>query len=184
MSKPFVSSSPSQDETLIQKTKEWLQEVVIGLNLCPFAAAPFTKGLIGFSVTDLQALEEQAQKVLENLNEQKFETSLLILNEKISFEDFFDMFGGLEESMEKVDLHQHFQIVAFHPDFVFQGLERDDLANLVNRSPFPMIHFLKTSSFEKLNISVEEGEEISLRNEKHLKSLDQEQLKSLFPWNF
>ena len=37
-------------DTVIADTQRWLERAVIGLNLCPFAKAPHTKGQIHYAV--------------------------------------------------------------------------------------------------------------------------------------
>ena len=39
------------DQTIIEHTRRWLEKAVIGLNLCPFAKAPYAKGLVRISVS-------------------------------------------------------------------------------------------------------------------------------------
>lgn len=173
----------NDQEKLITLTRDWLEKVVIGLDLCPFARAPMEEGKIEIQAGKLESIDRRVQEMLENLNAGLYETSLLILDEEIDFMDFFQLVGGLEESLEDAGLGDHFQIVTFHPRFVFEGLEPDDLANLVNRSPYPTIHFLKVSSMKALNLSPKQGEEISARNERLLKSLPASDLEELFPWN-
>ncbi|MEX0798313.1 MAG: DUF1415 family protein [Bacteriovoracaceae bacterium] len=127
----------------IQLTKQWVEKAVIGLNLCPFLKIPWQEGRVqtlGGPINDLDSL---ARQILNDLNQDKFETSLLVLNESPVFSDFYKLFGHLEDSLAQLGLDQQFQLVAFHPEFVFEGLHFEDLANLVNRSPFPTLHFLK-----------------------------------------
>lgn len=166
----------------IQVTKQWLKEVVVGLNLCPFAKAPLENNAIEVVSCKLDDLFNVFTLELEKLNDQSFETSLIVLENSLDFVSFYDEFTTLEQTLEDNALEEYFQLVAFHPEFVFQGLEFDDLANFVNRSPYPTIHILKKSSFDMLNLAENAGEEISFSNERLLKSLSSEKLKQLFPW--
>jgi hypothetical protein len=69
----------------IERTKRWIQEVVIGLNFCPFAAKPFKSDSIHYLVLE----EVQVKDVLENLvkeclnlrDNSNWETSLIVLSD-------------------------------------------------------------------------------------------------------
>lgn len=171
-------------DKMVKDTWKWLEEAVIGLDLCPFARPAFESGRIEVRSAPLNEAEEAVANILEELNNGKYETSLLCVEDPLNFSDFYQFCGGVEEGLAAAGLSAAFQIVAFHPGFVFERLETEDLANLVNRSPHPTIHFLKTSSIEMLEIPPERGEQVSLANEKKLKSMDRASLERVFPWNF
>ena len=48
----------------IKSVQQWLEKIVIGLNLCPFAKREFVKNRIRFKVSEAQSEE----KLLEDLN--------------------------------------------------------------------------------------------------------------------
>ena len=56
------------DETIIEHTRRWLEKAVIGLNLCPFAKAPYAKGLVRISVSHARHLDG----FLEDLDREAF----------------------------------------------------------------------------------------------------------------
>ncbi|MCO4753870.1 MAG: DUF1415 family protein [Bacteriovoracaceae bacterium] len=166
----------------VKATMTWLVDVVIGENLCPFAREPLESSkleIVSCSEHELMAVLGQS---LENINNSIYETALVVLNNDVDFKNFYELFCDIEFAFEQNELDQTFQLVAFHPDFVFEGLDQDDLANLVNRSPLPTIHILKRESFDNLNLTETSGEDISKANEERLKSKSPEQLKQLFPW--
>ena len=41
----------------IKQTRQWLEDVVIGLNLCPFARKPFNAGQVQLTVSDSRNVE-------------------------------------------------------------------------------------------------------------------------------
>ena len=45
------------DDTLIQHTRIWLEKAVIGLNLCPFAKAPYEKNRVRISISHAKHLD-------------------------------------------------------------------------------------------------------------------------------
>lgn len=172
----------SATNPFIEKTKKWLEEAVIGLNLCPFAQTPYEKGQIEMVSCSLDGLELQIESSLGKLNEGEYETSLLVLETEVEFLDFYDICSSIEESLEQAQLDDIFQLVVFHPKFMFQGLASDSLAHTLNRSPYPTIHFLKKSSIEDLNLKPAQAEEISENNERRLIELEKKELERIFPW--
>ena len=73
------------DDQIIALTRSWVELVVIGLNLCPFAKAPHVKGRIHYAVSGAAdvhglTLEVEAQlQALHNTPATELETSLLIV---------------------------------------------------------------------------------------------------------
>lgn len=128
--------------------------------------------------------EERFKSELELLNRGEFETSLIVLDSKMDFQSFYHMTQDLEEMLESAGLENHFQLVAFHPEFCFEGLDPSDKANLVNRSPWPLLHILRFSDIEELSLSPQEAEQISHRNEKKLKEMKESDLHKLFLGRF
>ena len=51
----------------INQTRQWLEQVVIGLNLCPFARKPFQKGQVRFAVSDSRNVETLMQDLFDEL---------------------------------------------------------------------------------------------------------------------
>ena len=71
------------DETIIEHTRRWLEKAVIGLNLCPFAKAPYTKGLVRISVSHARHLDgfledlDRELQLLGSTPADELETTLL-----------------------------------------------------------------------------------------------------------
>ena len=166
---------------------EWLEKTIIGLDLCPFTRKPYLEGKI--LVEELQAInsDEASDQFLKSLsafqNQKKFETVLLVYPQwKISFRDFYEFSEDCEEQLATLNLEDEFQIVAFHPDFSFEGLDFSERANLVNSSPLPLIHLLRVFDLDLINMSVKEAETLSFGNSKKLESLTAEDVIARFPW--
>jgi hypothetical protein len=157
----------------------WLKKTVIGLGLCPFAKEPFENGSIRFNNCESVGLREVYSTFIEEIellhSSESIETTLLIVpHAPTDFLDFNDFIFTLEEALEDNNLSQYFQIVGFHPHFVFDGLDKDQRTNFVNRSPIPLIHILKTSSIENLNLEKSDGEAISHKNEELLNNMPED----------
>ena len=168
-------------------TNYWLEKIVIGLDLCPFARIPFEKGLIRVVECEENGEEEQLGFFLEELellNQTEatdVSTTIIVYpNASPNFIAFNDFVGDLESMLEEVELTSVFQLVAFHPQFVFEGMDPEERGNLVNRSPYPTLHILRSNEVARALKNPKEGEEISFRNDKKLNDLSRESLDLLF----
>jgi hypothetical protein len=138
----------------IQATKAWLERFVIGLNLCPFAAKPFREGRVHFALEASNDPTQIAGRLIAELERlqasPEIETTLLIVPNALSdFEVYWDFIEIAEAIIEQLGLMGIFQIASFHPDYCFEGVESDDPANRTNRSPYPMLHFLREQSLSE-----------------------------------
>lgn len=135
------------------ETRRWIADVVIGLNLCPFARRPFDAGLIRFAVSDatdeahlVTALDAELTHLVATPRA-VVETTLLILPHALpDFLDFNDFVGVAEQLLASRKLTGVVQLAHFHPRYQFAGTEPDAVENYTNRSPFPMLHLLREVS--------------------------------------
>lgn len=140
----------------LEKSKKWVADFVIGLNLCPFAAVPFRKGQVRFVLEESNDPNDLMKTFLRELDflyqadPLETETTLIVhphtLREFLEYNDFL---GFLDELLAKAGLSGVFQIASFHPDYQFEGVSVDDPANYTNRSPYPMLHLLREDSLSE-----------------------------------
>ena len=166
---------------------KWLENTIIGLDLCPFTKRPYLDGKILIEELAGQASEEAQINFLTSLNsfqeQAHFETALLVYPKwNISFKDFYDFSEDCVDHLHSLKLEDEYQLVAFHPGFCFDGLDFSNRANLVNSSPLPLIHILKMHDLELINMSTEAAEAMSFANAKKLEALTEEQVLNHFPW--
>ncbi|MBC7714549.1 MAG: DUF1415 domain-containing protein [Rhizobacter sp.] len=174
-------------DSTLSLTKYWLEYIVIGLDLCPFARIPFEKGLI--RVVECEERDEDEQMVffleeLELLNQTEADvvstTVIVYPHASSDFSHFNDFVGELEFMLEEAALENSFQLVAFHPKFVFENTEFSETGNLVNRSPFPILHILRFEEIARAMKNPKDGEVISFNNDKKLNQLSPEAIDQLF----
>jgi uncharacterized protein len=144
----------SMDEISI--TREWVEQFVIGLNLCPFAKKPALEGRIRyvlFEGKDPKALGELLAKellFLQATDPAVVETTLLIHPCALrDFADYNDYLEVWDELLVGLDLEGDIQVASFHPDYQFEGTHPNDPENYTNRSPFPMLHLIREASVER-----------------------------------
>ena len=168
-------------DTVIAQTRTWLEEAVIGLNLCPFAKAVQVKGQVRYVVseaTDVEALQQALAEQLQDLaaaDPAQVDTTLLIHpNVLQDFEDFNQFLGLAEEMVEALGLDGVLQVASFHPQFQFAGTSPDDVSNATNRAPYPTLHLLREESIDRAVEAFPEAETIYETNIETLERLGPE----------
>ena len=174
-----------------QAVGDWLERVVIGLNLCPFAAKPYRAGRVGLKVSAArteEALLEDLYGELARLDREpaeELETTLLIVPYVFpDFDAYNQFFGFAEALLEQFGWDGCYQIATFHPDYQFAGTASDDAGNLTNRSPYPILHLIREASIEEVLEHVDDPEAIPIRNVRTVESLTPEQRRHYFPYLF
>ncbi len=176
------------DEIKIQVT-QWLQDVVIGLRLCPFAKAPFQKQQIRLVVSTAlteEALNEELINECQYLdNNSNTETTLIICtNLLFDFFDFCQYLQWAESTLKQHQWHGIYQIANFHPDYQFSNTDSNDPQNLTNRSPYPIIHLLREVSLSSVLDNFSEPESIPEKNIQTMNNLSEIEKQRYFHYLF
>lgn len=169
------------------RVRQWIQTVVLGLNLCPFAAQPYQNDRVRIVVSDAcdeVALLTELQLELTRLSEtraQELETTLIaiphFLQDFLDYNDFLDQVDAL---LEHYEWDGEFQVASFHPQYQFEGTAADDRENYTNRAPLPLLHLLREDSVEAAIVSHPNPEGIPLANIRRLQGLTPAQWQALF----
>lgn len=176
------------EQTIILQTKNWVEEIVIGLNLCPFAAQPFQNNSIEYTVITGDSTEQHLQQLADNFslldNNPDIETSLLIYPDDYqNFDDYLDWLDYANYLLDDLNYSGHYQIASFHPDYRFAGSTKSDASNFTNRSPWPMLHLIRERSLETALASYPDIEQVPKNNIKKLQKIGyaamQKKLKSI-----
>jgi hypothetical protein len=165
--------------------RQWLESLVIELNLCPFAGRELLNNRVRFAVTDATTEDEllnALQTELELLGtDTSIETTLLIhpevLCDFVDYNQFLDAADGL---LRHLELDGTYQVASFHPDYQFGGTEPNDVENFTNRAPYPLLHVLREESLERAIAEYPDVEQIPERNIKLMNSMGEEQLRRLW----
>ncbi|MDA0127895.1 DUF1415 domain-containing protein [Vibrio sp. MarTm2] len=176
---------------IAQQVEQWLNDVVIGLNLCPFAAKPQRNKQIKIFVSEANTEETLLEDILTQLLEldatpaEELETTLVVAPNMLA--DFYDynlFIDWVEALIKQQDWEGVFQLATFHPDYCFGGTEPEDAENLTNRSPYPVFHLIREESMEKVLKHYPNPEAIPDTNIARVESLTPEERKKLFPYLF
>ncbi|MDT0498478.1 DUF1415 domain-containing protein [Algiphilus sp. W345] len=174
-----MNSQSLADETrIIAQTRQWLERAVIGLNLCPFAKAPYACGQLRIQVsaarnTDdlLDALQAELL-LLRDTPSDEVETTLLVHPGVLAdFLDYNDFLDAADAELVANGLEGEIQIASFHPEYCFADSEPEDVSNFTNRSPYPMLHLLREPSVERAVGSLDDPDAVYLRNIEVLRGL-------------
>ncbi|WP_297791496.1 DUF1415 domain-containing protein [uncultured Marinobacter sp.] len=169
---------------IVNATRKWVEDVVVGLNLCPFAKRELVRDRVRFVVSDAQTEDELLQALHAELqrleDEPDVETTLLIhpgvLQDFAPYNEFLDAADGL---LVYLELEGVYQVASFHPQYQFGGTQPDDAENYTNRSPFPMLHLLREESLERAIEGYPDPEGIPERNIQRVEELGVEKMRSL-----
>ncbi len=176
---------------IAEQVNQWLNDVVIGLNLCPFAAKPQRNKQIKIYVSEASQEEALLEDILTQLMEldsttaEELETTLVVVPNMLS--DFYDynlFIDWVEALIRQQNWEGVFQLATFHPDYCFGDTEPEDDENLTNRSPYPVFHLIREESMEKVLKHYPNPEAIPDTNIARVESLTDEEKRKLFPYLF
>ena len=179
----------SNTELITREVGDWLNNVVIGLNLCPFAAKPMRNRQVKTFISNAETEETLLQDILEQLLElesttsEKIDTTLVVVPNMLS--DFYDynlFIDWIEALLRQQNWQGIFQLATFHPNYCFGGTEPEDAENLTNRSPYPIFHLLREDSMEKVLKHYPDPESIPDKNIERVESLSESEKQQLFPY--
>jgi len=168
------------------ETLRWIDQMVIGQNLCPFAKRVVERGQARYRVSEAIVEDELWEQLVEELatlsqtEPEEIDTTLLIHPQVLKdFEEYLDFLAMTEGLLEDMELEGVIQIAGFHPDFTFEDSEPNDPGDYTNRSPYPMLHLLREDSVETAVAIHPDSEQIPVRNVAHLRALGLEEVKRL-----
>src|SRR6188768_825148 len=154
---------------VIDRTKKWIIDVVIGCNFCPFAANVVKQQTIFYKVeenTDVKTCLASFVQEMERLdNDPTIETILLIFpNAFQQFDDYLDLLSLAEKLLKRKGYEGIYQLASFHPLYLFANSDENDPANYTNRSIYPMLHLLREESIDRALENYKDPESIPARN--------------------
>jgi hypothetical protein len=154
---------------VIDQTKKWITDVVIGCNFCPFAAKVVKQQQVYYHVETSTSLNTCLDSLLQEVtrldNESDIETTFLIFpNAFEHFNNYLDLVSLAEKLLKQNKYEGIYQLASFHPLYQFANSKEDDPANYTNRSVYPMLHLLREESIDKALAHYNSPENIPERN--------------------
>lgn len=183
---PKKAPPPPDDATVIAETRAWVDRVVIGLNLCPFARAVQVKNRVRYAVSHASVAQGLLMDLCDELqllaaaDPELTDTTVLVHPRVLAdFDDYNDFLGIAEAAVAELGLEGELQIASFHPDYRFDGTDADDIGNATNRSPWPTLQLLREASLDKAVAAFPDPEAIYENNIRTLESLGNERWAEL-----
>ncbi|WP_298576491.1 DUF1415 domain-containing protein [uncultured Luteimonas sp.] len=181
-----MTDGPHDAAQVEREVRRWLERAVIGLNLCPFAKAVYAKDQVRIVVSDAsteRALLEQLGEELALLRDtpaDSIDTTLLVhpqvLGDFLAYNEFL---GDADALVEALELDGVLQVASFHPDYQFADSAPDDVENLTNRAPYPILHLLREASVDRAVEAYPEPDAIIERNIATVRALGLEGWRAL-----
>ncbi|MEM9172504.1 MAG: DUF1415 domain-containing protein [Pseudomonadota bacterium] len=168
-------------------TLTWLERIVVGLNLCPFARPVLDADRLDIISSD--AANEQdcltdvaiAATQLLNTPRDASETALLVFTDALSgFDDFLRFTDIAQLWLADAQLDGVLQLALFHPDFRIEGAAPDAREQVIHRSPWPTIHLLRQISVTEAVASHPDTQAIPDQNQRRLLQIGAARWQTLF----
>ncbi|PKG40982.1 DUF1415 domain-containing protein [Psychromonas sp. Urea-02u-13] len=140
-------------QDMIKHTENWVSDVIVKYNICPFARREVERGSIRYALIE----ESKKKKVLQSLLDEcryldehsETETTLFIMPR--GFEGFYAFLDLVDMANDLLDLEGYegvYQLANFHPDYCFADEPQSEPSNYTNRSPYPTLHIIREKSME------------------------------------
>jgi hypothetical protein len=144
------SSTDLADQLMQRATRLWVERMVFGKGLCPWAPTVRMRvtTLHVRQLHDDMALLQLCDRILREARDVSdpgsgHQTTLLVLPEYASFDAFLELVDVVEVLLESEQMDEHVQVAHFHPEYQFDGEGHDSVENYTNRSPYPVLHLLR-----------------------------------------
>lgn len=176
-----------EEARVLERTHSWLQKIVRGLQLCPFAGPVIDGKTLRLAVSASGQVQQQLKDFLTELdrlqvaNESEVATSLLILPIGLeSFGYYLDFLAEAKALLEASGLGNEVQLASFHPDYIFEGEPADDVSHYTNRSPYPMLHLIREPMLSRILEDFPNSEDIPQQNIARLRALGIREIQRLW----
>ena len=145
----MAAYSRLDDECLRRATMDWFDTMVVGHNLCPFAAAvrsDLRVAVVPGGTPEVSAALTEELSLLLAVPPERDATTLLLLpgDPFVAFDALMEYLPSAQELADVASAPAPVQVVPFHPDAAFSDSARD-AADFATRSPLPMLHLLRDS---------------------------------------
>jgi hypothetical protein len=149
----------------------WVERAVIGLGLCPFAAAVHRQRRIRWVLCQARDADGVLADLVAELlrlaraDAAAIETTVIVHPHVLqAFADYNQFLAVADAALRALGLQGTLQIASFHPQYRFAGTKPDAIANCTNRSPHPALHLLREASIERALAGGGDAEAIWRRN--------------------
>jgi uncharacterized protein len=161
-------------------TQHWVDRLIIGYGICPFARRQGTRYRVLESADFESALHDLADELLFLDRNPEIQTTLMIFADSLGeFDDYLDALEAAEQLLSALGYAGVYQLASFHPRYCFDGADEDDAANYSNRSPFPVWHIIREAAISAALQHYPNPEQIPQRNIELLRSWGRDKARAL-----
>ncbi len=163
--------------------RRWLDEFVVGLDLCPFARPLL--GAHGLRIAQCEETDTAALRraflseldLLQRSTEEDIATTLLAFPHALrNFDDYLDFLEDAQDLVVEAGLEGLVQLASFHPDYLFAGAPSGAASHYSNRAPYPVIHLLRENMLTRVLEDFPDPQRIPERNIATLTAIGTEEL--------
>ncbi|PCK31550.1 DUF1415 domain-containing protein [Pseudoalteromonas piscicida] len=154
---------------VITAMQNWVSQVIVKYNFCPFARKEVESKTIHYHVSSAIKHDDAVMDMLQQCSEltlhRERETTLVIFERGFEdFNEFLDLVDLANALLVAQGFEGTYQIANFHPDYVFADSEDDDAANYTNRAPYPTLHLIREESMAQALEEYDDPEQIPENN--------------------
>lgn len=164
-------SGPATAEAVAGRIRAWLDQFVIGLNLCPFARPLQGAENLRIAICPERSPEELRRAflleldLLQRSDESQIATTLLAFPAALAgFDDYLDFLEEAQQLLAAAGLEGVVQLASFHPHYQFAGEAPGAASHFSNRSPYPLLHLLREEMLSRVLADDADPEAIPARN--------------------
>ena len=159
---------------------------MVGEGLCPFASPVMDTLRIEVSPAsdDYTATAEfmtLLQEVADSLPSDLPTALFVVPNLYQDFDEYWNWTLICDDLLVQMGYEGLLQLATFHPQYVFEGEDADDMSHFTNRSPFPMLHIIRERDIEEALTQIRFPERIPERNRHHMRRLGHNGLLNIMP---
>lgn len=178
----LYQSMEREKNEIIQITKNWIEKLIIGMNLCPFAKEPYQKNAVRIIVSEAFSLTEGIsffeREIRYIAKHDKIETSLLVFPHFSDITVFNKFIQQCEALLVLKKWYKEYQITFFHPCAHIENFPINSPHHLVIQSPYPVLHILRVASVESLGAKVKE--DVHIVNDQKLSQMSNKEVEKLW----
>jgi hypothetical protein len=171
----------NKDE-ITQVVRNWLEKLIIGMNVCPFAKDPYEKNAVRIIVSQEHSLQSCLtffeREIRYLAKHQKTETTLIVFPELSDIAVFNTFYQKCEEMVAAKKWYKEYQLTFFHPFANIQEFPAGSAHHLVIQAPYPVLHLLRVASVERLGAKVKN--DVHVMNDQKLSELSDKDVQKLW----
>ena len=185
-----LASTATPASTRLGNTRRWLDSIVIGQKLCPFAAPVRAEPQLKLRASSASTLEDIAaelaeeavhlQKGIDNPEADTTKTTLLVLDTTIgdtalSWRELISLSWKLQAVLVEGEHSKHMQLVLFHPEATHNTYAEPgapaDAADYSIRAPYPVVQLLRECDILEAVEKYPDAAGIPVRNGTRLRAI-------------